>query len=118
MLHYPFFAASCCRNALNYKRLYSTQTSYISIALSPSHTSILIVFGILSKKQAPLITDAYEQLLLPKKVIYFKGCHINTTQENYVTLENLVPVNEIMDQCNINQNMFEDYIKGINKRWH
>lgn len=98
---YPVFAVPCCAQMAELQ-IYSNwfQVPHITLSSSIMQADLLIIFGAIHIKQAPTLTDLYNKMAYPAKVIHLQGCYAQ--KPNYASIADLnafVPVHATLADC-------------------
>lgn len=112
---YPFLGAPCCHqmSAWFSEGIFQNIPS-ILLSQSPSQVYLLLIMGRISQKQAPVLQQIYEKLLVPTRVIHLKGCDQNLAP--YACLKevsSLVHVDHVIDGCPILPEKLEEVVHDL-----
>jgi len=122
MAVYPF-ASACCGAELvsTFGPRYDAERFGFSMPIfSPRQSDLLMVLGTVSKRQAPILKQVYDQMAEPKWVVAFGACPCSGgPYDNYATLQGidgLLPVDIYIPGCPPRPEAVLDGLMKLQKR--
>jgi NADH-quinone oxidoreductase subunit B len=118
-----FFGESCClerNNRMIKKTLVSERFDSETVSYSPRQADLLVVSGLVTNKQAPILKEVYDQMPAPKWVVVIGACACSggayRTYNTKGGISSIIPVDVYIPGCPSSPESIEKGLKVLKEK--